>query len=327
MSYREKFLHWHFEFTNPSTGDQELVRIPRAFEIGLLFAALPEMAADSWYRNDSDGFEEWWSVFRETAIPPGVSIENVGGVPVPVVETPLIEEVAEQLANRDFFFEMPIVPMSEERKPPEEQFNEYTSRAAIKMGQLFGMSPRRIDHAIEGIYGYVAGDIVDAVGLGPAETDREKELADTPIFGRLFVRGGTEGIRSRFIEDMYEQLAEAQMRQQSDFEPENEEQRQLRLMLTDAAKAVSALLYVRRYTPANEARRELADEASDIAELAVQEYETGNIQRDLFAGYRKYAQGRKGLTDIDLAAQRDTTPRLEGPKIGPPPALAGPDRR
>src|SRR5690606_40602890 len=77
------------------------------------------------------------------------------------------------------------------------------------------ISPRRIDHAIEGLFGPVGGDILGVLGLGPPEHERERELADLPVIGRAFQRGGQEILRPRSIDRLYDRLAELQEQQAS----------------------------------------------------------------------------------------------------------------
>ena len=153
---------------DPFTGEEELIRLPRAFQVDAVFTALPEAIVDSWYRRDPEAVREWFATFRELSSPN--------------LLPPLVEETLEQLANRDFFFDRPIVPMGEERRPAEEQFNEYTSRVAIILGDMFDVSPRRIDHAIEGLFGPVGGDVLGVLGLGPPDQERERELAEARAF-------------------------------------------------------------------------------------------------------------------------------------------------
>src|SRR5688572_28396657 len=45
-------------------------------------------------------------------------------------------------------------------------------------------------HAIDGVFGPLGGDLLGVLGLGPSEFEREGELADLPLLGRLFQRGG-----------------------------------------------------------------------------------------------------------------------------------------
>jgi hypothetical protein len=276
MNPRERFLHWHFPTEWP---EPTLVRIPRAFEVGLIFSSLPEAFLDGWYLQDPKGVEEWFGVFRQSISP------NV----MPV----LAGESAEQLANWDFYFERPIVPMGELRRPPEEQYNEYTSRAAIRLGELFGVSPRRIDHAMSGVFGYVSADLLTLFGLGPAELGREKEAADIPVFGRLFTRGGELGTQPQTIQELYTLLDEAQVRQASLKDPENQADRQRRLQLTDAAQAVTALAYVRRFTKEADKRRELMREALSIAQEAVKLDKENALSRERFRRLRARTQTQR----------------------------------
>ncbi len=301
LPYRDRYMHWWME----GPGD-ELIRIPRAFEVGMVFAALPEMLLDQWYTQDPEGASAWFQTFWETSRPPFVGVERIGGIPVPIFENPVVEEGFQQAANRDFFFDRPLVPMGEERKPNEEQYNEWTSRAAIVLGDMFNMSPRRIDHAIQGVFGYVGGDLLDLLGLGPPGVDRESEPADWPVIGRIFRRGGETGSRSKQIDDLYDRLEEAQLRQASTRTPETPEQRQARLMLTDAARAVTALTYVRSRTGSREQRRRLTQEAQMIADsaLAAIERPADEAARAPFRAWRREAEDWKEELKEEEAANR-----------------------
>jgi len=270
---RERFLHWWFP-----VGD-ELVRLPRPFEVGLVFGALPEALVDGWYRAEPDRVREWLKVFGESSTP------NL----MPVI--PNI--IAEQLANERFHFDTPIVPMGEQQKPAEEQFNEYTSRVAITVGRMFDVSPRRVDHAIQGMFGYVAGDVLRVIGLGAPGTDRESEVADIPVFGRLFRPGGQTGSTPASIDDVYDLLAEAQKKQHSEREPETRTERQRRLMLTDAAQAISAIYYIRSESQSTQDRRSLTFEAMEIAQEVLEAVESDRTTRGRFAAYRRKAQSRE----------------------------------
>jgi hypothetical protein len=281
MPYRERWLHWYFPFD--WNGVPQLARLPRAFEVGLIFSALPEMLLDAWYRDEPAQARAYVETFFDVVAP--------DVLPVP------FRVAAEQLAYREFFYDRPIETMAEQRKPPEERFNEYTSRAAIVLGDLFDQSPQRIDHALRGMLGPVGGDLLSVLGLGPADLERERELADLPVIGRVFQRGGAVGIRDRSIDELYEALELAQRQQASDRNLETVDEQQLRLQLNDAAQAISALLYVRRATPSVAARGALSREASAIARDALAAHRAGELKRPQFAAARKLAEGRKTTLD------------------------------
>ena len=83
------------------------------------------------------------------------------------------------------------------------------------------------------------------------------------------MRGGTT--RSRSIDELYDALEAARKTQYSNVREENAIQRQQRLLLEDASKAVTALSYVRRFTPGVLDRRTLSTEANALARAALQE--------------------------------------------------------
>lgn len=298
LPFREKFLNWHVEITNPVTGEQELVRIPRAFEVGLTYNAIPEMLADTWYLHDKESASAYFGTLLETA--------NPAGLP------PIAEEVIAQAANKDLFFKTPIVPQGELQRPAEEQFNEYTSRAAIILGDLFNVSPRRIDHAIGGVVGPGAEDLVQILGLGTDKKSGIKEAADVPIFGRLFMRGGPMGTQPRSIQSLYDAAEKAVIAQHSLKTPETPAQAQARLQLQDATNAISALSYVRRFTPDVEAKRRITAEELSIAQQALGAAEVGVVDRTKFQGFRTAAEAReapfKGKPASPSAVPK--TPRL-----------------
>lgn len=273
LDLRTKFMYWHIPFTKD--GRTELVSIPRSFEVGGMFAALPEMLLDAWYRDDPEQALTWARQFAE--------------VLTPNVEPVLFDELMDQALNRDRFWETPIVPRGEENRPPEEQFGEYTSRVAIFLGGLFKVSPRRIDHAIRGIGGGASADLIDTIGLGPKRKDQEDELADIPVIGKLFRRGGAMGTHPRSIEKVYEALQEAQTLQASVRVQETPEQRQKRLLLSDATKAISALSYARTQAPGIDERRALLQEALSIAQDALKaiEQEDVSFERPAFQQLRR----------------------------------------
>lgn len=281
LPLKERFLYWHVPFEKD--GQTEVVSIPRSFEVGGMFAALPEMLLDAWYRNEPEQVKSWFA--------------QMGDLLFPNVEPVLFDELIDQVANKDRFWEMPIVPEGEKRRPPEEQYNEYTSRAAIKLGELFGVSPRRIDHAIRGVGGGVASDLVALLGRGPTgeKEDRESELADLPVIGRLFRRGGAMGTRPRSIDTLYEELEKAETRAASKKREETDEERTKRLLLGDATKAVSALAYVRSQEGGVEERRALLQEGLAIARDALRAIRGSDatMARFRFKESRRAAEARK----------------------------------
>lgn len=276
MMPRERFMFWHFPVDWPQ---KTLLRIPRAFEVGMLFSAMPEAFIDAWYRKDPKRVKEWMETFQE--------------VGVPNMQPVIPGEIYEQAANRDTYFDMPIVPLGIEKRPAEEQFDEYTTRTSIFLGDMFNVSPKRIDHAIRGLLGPVSMDILNVLGLGQQRPDREKELSDTALIGVLFQRESQIGPNPQVIRDVYESFAAASTKQYSTTNPETKEERQLRLMLSDATQALSALSYVKQHTPETSKRALLTLKRLEIAKKVLAAYQKHRVSRDQFAGYRKQWQTKE----------------------------------
>lgn len=275
LGARTRALYWAFEFQ--WNGRSELALIPRAQEGPLLFGSLPEALADAWYRQDPKGAREFFGAALDTLTP--------GLLPVPA------REVLEQASNRDFYWDRPIVPQGELRRAPEEQAGEYTSAVAKFLGDMFHVSPRRVDHAIRGTFGGVGSDVIDVVGLGGSAQEAGGELADAPVLGRLFQRGGPLGVRPQSIDRLYDAIEQADQIAASMKIEEGPGQKEHRLMLEDAGQAISALSYVRSQTKDIDQRRELTRKMVEIAATALKDASVaGRIARGPMQQERRQAQ-------------------------------------
>lgn len=296
---RTMFTHWDF-------GD-EILRLPRPFEVGALFMAMPEAIMDAWYRKDPEMVTEFMMVTAKTMDPVFAEFPAVPSIPI-------VEETIEQLANRDFFWGTDIVPQGQLRLKgkEEQQVSIYSTQAAIFLGELFGVSPRRIDHLIRGIGGSVMPDILEIIGLGTPEDLRKDELSDLPIVGRLFVRGGTSGTSSRAVNELYDEVGLAQAEQADKREPETPEERVRRLMLEDAVRAISDIADVEQVTPQTKLRRAMTRERTNIAEnalrgrrLELNATTEGYIHRQIRRFTEpKVKERRRDESDEDFAARK-----------------------
>jgi hypothetical protein len=266
MTTRERGSFWHIPI---DIGDEKhLLRIPRAhFELSI-FAALPEALFDAAYQQDPEQIALFMAQFLDNN--------------TPNMTMPLIAELLEQFANRDFYSETPIVPRGDAEKPLPEQYNEHTTSAAVTLGSIFGISPRRIDHGIRGLGGGLPMDLLTLAGLGAPGAGVEREPTDLPGAGVLFQRGGRQGIKSVSIDQMYDLLEQMTKKSRSDLEHETEYEKALRLQTQDAARAVSALSWIRAHTPKLSDRQELQRSATRIAQEAVSAVHGGMVSRNRF---------------------------------------------
>lgn len=277
--------------------DDTLLRIPRAFEIQGIAMGATEAMLDSWYNQDPEAVKEWFGSFTKTAIP--VNFNNPAIVPLPV----LVDEFADQLANKDHFFDRPIVPRSLEREAEENQINEYTSETAKFLGKLFGgVSPMRVDHVIRGVFGGVGSDIVrtiesghDALAVwadeGKIEFPGYNDPADYPIIGTLFNRGGAVARYPKSIDKLYD-ISKEYYQARAD---ETKEDRNKRLLLEDATRAITSLGYIANMTKDSKDKKKILEKRISIAKHALEEVERKRANREPFTAAKKVADRRKKL--------------------------------
>lgn len=273
---RVRALYWAIPFT--WDGREELALIPRAQEGPFLFGSIPEALADAWYQSDPAGARAAFGAVFDSMAP------NV----VPVIPG----EIYEQARNRDTFWDMPIVPQGELSRPAYQQAGEYTSRVAKFLGKLFNVSPRRIDHGIRAIGGGVSGDLIEAVGLG-GKSGKVGEPSDAPVLGRLFQRGGALGTRPASVQKLYDRFEESTILQRTIGHDETVQEQNVRLMLSDASRAVSALSAVRSMSDSVDERRQITAEMVAIARQALEDAAAGDAVRGPMQQERKQAERRE----------------------------------
>lgn len=176
----EKDTYWHFFI-----GD-EVVKIPKPFEMGITFGTLPERALKYFYDNDPEGFKDYSKQLLEGFTP---SI-------IPTIMVPWIEAYA----NKDTFTDAPIVPKREENLNKPDQYGPYTSEIAKGLGKLTDQSPRVLENTFTGLtgtlgrYGLQAADqaLINNGLAEPPPPKPETGLAQKPLL-RSFLSKGLEG--------------------------------------------------------------------------------------------------------------------------------------
>ena len=193
----DKDTNWHIFL-----GDQHF-RIPKPFELGLIFGTVPERLLHLATGNQN-GKQFGGAIAR------GV-FDTLAFNPVPQFYQP----IRELQANRNFFMGTPIEDMADEGKLPEARYDERTSALAKAAGQLtgpaLGISPKQLDHLVTGYTGtmgaYVLamGDLVaGAMTKGEMPTAR---VGDLPIAKVLY--RGDEPRSTRYQAEFYDMMQEA----------------------------------------------------------------------------------------------------------------------
>lgn len=266
-----------------------ILKLPRR-DIGL-FTGITETLADAAYRKEPEAMTAWMNAFVKSFMP---------SMP------PIFEEPLEQAADKDFFTGMPIVGKKFEGKPADEQYDEYTSRAAILVGEVTGLSPKRVDHVIRGFFGGVGTDLVEAVGVGPKGVDRDWEASDFPIFGRLFQRGGMMPSQPKAIREFYDTMSSLQTRERSEKNPLTGMESQQLVMLEDARKALTVLSAARRVAKNGDERDKAAREMVKIAEDVL-----GHVKSGKLSDKRKSALVYSATSGLDNVKDSTRESRLE----------------
>jgi hypothetical protein len=266
----------------------EVLRIPRAFEVDLVFSGLITEMADAAYREDPAGVREWFkAAFEEFTVAGSLETGiNMDAIP------PVVREGISQAQNYDFYWGSPIVSRTQQKLDASEQFGPYTTRVAIGIGDILGVSPRRTDHLVRGLFAGVGGDIMALAGRG-AEADGadlpligglwkegDWEPSDFPVFGQAFLRrGGTAPGGDVSIDRLYERFGAMISERDRLGSSESRYHKNAFFALYDAVKAVQVVSEAMRLTNSREQRNELSVLRLNIARDAVSELDKGTIAR------------------------------------------------
>lgn len=194
----DKDMHWHIFL-----GEGHF-RIPKPFELGLIFGTVPERLLHA--LTGSQGGED-----LAKAVSHGV-FQTLAFNPVPQFYQP----IRELQANRNFFRDMPIEDMADEGKLPEARYDERTSALSRALGQLtgpaLGLSPKQLDHLVMGYTGTLGGYVLSMSNfIAGAFSDAPRpalHAGDVPVLKVLY-QG--DAVRStQYQVEFYDMLQEAE---------------------------------------------------------------------------------------------------------------------
>ena len=188
----QKDLFWLFK-----VGDA-IVRIPKPFELGVLFGSVPERFLEYLDTRDPKKLNDVAFSFLQAGSPGFI----------PQAALPILEG----LTNYSFFRGQKLVPASREQLPPELQYTQWTSEVSKQLGRLLKLSPVKIDNVIQqwtGGLGRYATNILDgllkATGISPDIPKPSPTLADRPVIKAFVVRNPI-GSSGETVNDFYETL-------------------------------------------------------------------------------------------------------------------------
>lgn len=153
-------------------GKNTLYKIPKPFELGILFGTVPERMLQFMYDKEKGrngpGFKGLGGSIMDNLLPSAI----------PTGLLPAIEWIS----NYSFFMGRNIVPLSQSKLPDRQQYGPYTSYLARKVGNAFNLSPRKIDNAIQDVGGNLAalGNSLIDQASGLSETRPAKRASEMP---------------------------------------------------------------------------------------------------------------------------------------------------
>ena len=175
-----------------------IYRIPKPFELGILFGSIPERFLDWLVEKDPDLMKNVAQAVIEAGSPGFI----------PTAGLPILE----WMTNYNFFRGRAIVPASRKAMPPELQYTRWTSEVSKKLGELLKLPPAQIDNlffAWTGGLGRYAIDILDVIlkktGISPDIPEPSPTLADLPVI-KAFVVRNPYGSSSEAVNDFYDFL-------------------------------------------------------------------------------------------------------------------------
>ncbi|EOV0998732.1 LPD38 domain-containing protein [Edwardsiella piscicida] len=191
----DKDIYWHFFI-----GDQHF-RLPKPFEIGLMFATLPERMIRA------IGGKENGKKFAKLVA--HNFMEQLAFNPIPQIALPL----AENLVNYDFFSGNPIEGMADANLLAGARYDQRTSLLARQVGEQLGWSPKKIDHLITGYTGTLGAYVLGAMdivlrGMGEYGERPALRLDELPVI-RSFLRGAAPAKSTQYSDDFYRMMQQA----------------------------------------------------------------------------------------------------------------------
>lgn len=183
--------------------DGGFVQVPKPFEVGSLFGTVLERAYEAASRDDKVFWDRMSQMFLST----------FAMNPIPQSVSPIVQDIA----NKDFFMDRPIVSEGMKFKDAPDQFDSYTPEFIKSLSRSLPdsfpdalRSPARLQHLLEGYTGSMGQYVTSAVdGLyrnGMGMPDRP-ERSDMDIPGlNIFLKPDNKS--SKYITRVYDMQQE-----------------------------------------------------------------------------------------------------------------------
>lgn len=168
LSPRERNLYFQIPYTDEN-GERQFIRIPKSRELGVVFSSIYDWAARS-ARGEKVTGEEIAQTIEENF--------GVGITPLWEPAAKAFRQIKDTDAYETNYWGGLIVPESQRKYSPGEQYDLNSSGIAKAIGQQFGISPYVTDYLIDSYTG-VGADFIQPIGA-----DRKTTFID-PISKRF----------------------------------------------------------------------------------------------------------------------------------------------
>ncbi len=190
--------------------DNHVFRIPKPFELGVLFGALPERLLEKFYDHNPEAFKDLSKTFID-GISPGY---------MPTAVSPFLEH----FSNKSFFTNAPIVPHNVEKLLPQDRYSDYTTQSSKEIGKLILKitdkhnnwgSPAIIENYIRawsgntGLYALQAADkALIAAGIFDNPHNPAAKIEEWPFIKAFMIKNPTR--QNQNIQDFYQRFSDTQ---------------------------------------------------------------------------------------------------------------------
>ncbi|MDO4698258.1 MAG: hypothetical protein Q4A60_06240 [Pasteurellaceae bacterium] len=174
----------------------QIVKIPKPFELGVVFGTVPERLYRTMSGADSTGR------FKERLLS---AISNTLALnPIPQAVKPIFEVYN----NYDSFRGREIENMSDRRLIKQERYDNNTSLVARELGNvsaMFGLSPKQVDHLVNGYFGTLGMYVLGITDMGIRSNGNygenpAKNWQEYPVFNAIF--GGDVNVPRKYTKQM-----------------------------------------------------------------------------------------------------------------------------
>ena len=188
---RERNLYFNIPFTN-SKGEKQFLRLPKSRELGVAFSSIYEWSARLARGQEVTG-EEVAQAISENFTPADISTK---------IWTPAVKawnQIKDPDSYQTNYWGGLIVPTSQRKYSPGEQYDLNSSGIAKAVGQQFNISPYVVDYVMAS-YGGIIAQVVQPIGA-----DRKYSVV-APIT-KKFINDPV--YKSNAIETFYDTMAKA----------------------------------------------------------------------------------------------------------------------